>query len=151
MGLAATGECGGPTGVNVNNLSSHEGGFDRCRVLVVDDDADVCRNVGAMLEGLGYLGRTVSSGRSALDEVKSARPDVILTDIYMPEFDGIELITSLRFAGSVIPIIAMIGRSSDRFDLLSAARALGAVAVLEKPFSQQDLALVIGAALHPVR
>ena len=66
----------------------------------------------------------------------------------MPEFDGIELIHALRAGGSVIPIVAMTGDSCRGFDVLSAAKDLGATAVLHKPFSSDDLVTAIGVALR---
>jgi CheY-like chemotaxis protein len=130
-------------------LSQMEPRAAHCTVLVVDDDVDFCRRAEAMLAALGYTPLTVSSGMSAVAQLSAWRPDVILAEIYMPQFDGIELIHAVREAGSAIPIIAMAEDTDCRFDILTAARALGANAVLHKPFSQADLGSVLGTALGP--
>lgn len=133
----------------MSHLAQMGSGTVHCTVLIVDDDADSCRRAEAMLAALGYTPLTVSNGISAVAQLNAWRPDVILTEIYMPQFDGIELIHAVRGAGSAIPIIAMAEDMDSRYDILNAARALGANAVLHKPFSQADLGSVLGAALGP--
>ena len=132
----------------MNNASQDGRAARKCTVLVVDDDEVVCRNTEAMLKSLGYSALTVSSGLSAIGQVTAWHPDIILTDIFMPQFDGIELISALRAGGSAVPIVAMTGGPHGAFDVLTAAKDLGATAVLHKPFSPDDLSAVLGAALQ---
>jgi CheY-like chemotaxis protein len=113
----------------------------RYLVLVVDDDADLRHSIRALLESMGFLVSTAANACEAIAELGAQRPDLILTDIYMPESDGYELITTLRSFGDTIPIVAMSG-GAFQFDLqdhLGMAKRLGAHATLAKPFRSAAL------------
>ena len=105
-------------------------------VLVVDDDAGLRDSIRAVLESMGFLVSTAGNAREAIVEVGAQRPDVILTDIYMPEADGYELISALRSFNENIPIVAMSGGALQYGleDHLGMAKRLGAEATLCKPF-----------------
>jgi CheY-like chemotaxis protein len=90
------------------------------RILVVDDDSDALMLVREILETTGADVTTVDSAKAALDCVESARPDVLIADLGMPEMDGFELISQLRHARNVavrdVPAAALTAyaRSEDR-------------------------------------
>ena len=125
-------------------------------ILLVDDDPMVRQTLKFGLEAAGFSVLQACNGRECLEVLKSGVVDVIVTDIVMPEFEGIELITQLRLSGSQIPIIAMTGGSlnpqlgsavtaTDVY--LRAARVLGATRALAKPFKTACLVAEIRACL----
>jgi CheY-like chemotaxis protein len=87
-----------------------------------------------ILESLDYEVCCASNAHAAIAAIELRRPEVVLTDIYMPEGDGLELINWIRGRPNPIPIIAMSGSSAAGFDALSAAKNLGAVNIIDKPF-----------------
>jgi CheY-like chemotaxis protein len=111
------------------------------RVLVVDDEDDARQMFARMLEGAGAQVVTVGSARDAMREFERAPPDLLLSDIGMPETDGYWLIHSVRrlspAAGGAVPAIALtaFARGSDR------SRALGAgyQMHLAKPIGEAEL------------
>jgi CheY-like chemotaxis protein len=118
-------------------------------VLVVDDDAGLRDSIRALLESMGFLVSTAANAREAVTEISAQRPDVILTDIYMPEGDGYELISAIRSFGENIPIIAMSG-GAFQFgikDHLGIAKRLGAEATLAKPFRAAALIETVDRAI----
>jgi CheY-like chemotaxis protein len=118
-------------------------------ILVVDDDAGLRDSIRALLESLGFLVSTAANAREAIREVGAQRPDVILTDIYMPEGDGYELISAMRSFGETIPIIAMSGGALQFGveDHLGMAKRLGAEATLAKPFRAAALVETVDRAI----
>jgi two-component system chemotaxis response regulator CheY len=116
------------------------------RVLIVDDSHDLRYLFARVLQGEGFRVYQASSGREALECVRRIRPDVILTDVMMPEMDGIELIRQLREmpATAAIPVVVMTAAATD--EVKRDARGLGAVGVLEKPLNSQRLLAQINQA-----
>lgn len=118
----------------------------RLSVLVVDDEETVCNVVSEILETLGFEAHRAYSAAEALSFLEENTPDLILTDVMMPNIDGLTLIYKIRCAteSSNVPIIVFsaIATSSDREAALNA----GASAFLAKPFSSQELKAVI----HPL-
>jgi CheY-like chemotaxis protein len=118
-------------------------------VLVVDDDAGLRDSIRSVLESMGFLVSTAGNAREAIVEVGAQRPDVILTDIYMPEGDGYELISAMRSFGEAIPIVAMSGGALqyEIQDHLGMAKRLGAEATLAKPFRAAALVETVDRAI----
>ena len=108
-------------------------------ILVVDDIADNLKLVGDMLERVGYGVTFAISGKQALDRVKTARPDLVLLDLMMPEMDGLQVCQLLKADKKYaeIPIIFLTA-SQERQNLLTAFD-LGAVDYLTKPFYLPEL------------
>ena len=116
-------------------------------ILVIDDDADVRAGIRRILERAGHLVVEAEDGRAAMD-LSHDPPDLVITDINMPEMDGIEVILSLAEDEEEIPIIAVSGGGKlPKELLLSSADALGAVRSLAKPFEMTDLVAAVDAAL----
>lgn len=106
-------------------------------ILIVDDDAEVCRVLSTALTARGYDVLCAADAPMAEQLVEAREPDLILTDIVMDVADGLELInTILRVRRLAVPIVAMSGAlSAYGFDTLAIAERLGAAAALAKPFS----------------
>jgi CheY-like chemotaxis protein len=120
------------------------------RLLVVDDEAAICRFVRRVAEQLGFTVETVSSARDSIDAARRLEPSVIVLDLAMPEMDGIEVMRQLAAAGCKARIVLTTG-----FDAyyLEAARKIGelsgfhAITTLPKPLRSTTLrAAVLGAA-----
>ena len=108
-------------------------------ILVVDDIADNLRVVGDMLEGEGYGVTFAISGRQALERIDTARPDLVLLDLMMPEMDGLQVCQILKANADYteIPIIFLTA-SHERQNLLKAFD-LGAVDYITKPLYLPEL------------
>jgi CheY-like chemotaxis protein len=106
-------------------------------ILVVDDEETVRRCLRAVLEEAGYSVTEAADGREAIEELQRAKPDLVITDLVMPEQEGIETIQALRQAHPSIGIIAISGAGEGRY--LPMARLLGADATLPKPASPEQV------------
>jgi CheY-like chemotaxis protein len=118
-------------------------------ILVVEDDTQFLQMLVKMLQADGHQVATAADGALALEQVEQLQPELIITDILMPNLDGVETILALSQRGNAAPVIAMSGgrRSiSAEFNLASAS-LMGVEAVLAKPFSRQALREAIGQAL----
>jgi CheY-like chemotaxis protein len=104
-------------------------------VLLVEDDPDTREMYSFYLSYSGLHVTEARTGRRALERAREDTPDVVVTDIAMPEMDGLELSRRLRAEEPThnVPIIAVSGQASDR------ARQAGADLVLEKPCAPDHL------------
>ena len=110
------------------------------RVLVVDDDFQMREMLGVILERKGYNVKTATDGSAALKLQKEVPFDIIITDIIMPEKEGLETITELRHFFPRIKIIAISGGGRHRPEgYLELAKQLGADRVLAKPFGTWEI------------
>ena len=116
------------------------------RVLVVDDDADMRLSLQLALEMAGYSVRAAANGRDALEAQAREPADIVITDIFMPEADGFEIIDSLhaRFPGTKIVVISGAGKISKR-EYLSTAAIIGVDATVQKPFDVDALIATLGS------
>jgi two-component system nitrogen regulation response regulator NtrX len=116
-------------------------------VLLVDDEANIRRMLGALLRDEGLSVAEAPNGNAALLMVDQADPDVILLDLLMPPGpDGLETLARLRERGRLTPVIMMSGKAQ----LTDAVRAvkLGAFQFLEKPLSPEAVLVTVRAALE---
>lgn len=111
-------------------------------VLVIDDDPQIRRLTARILTDLHHEVIEAGDGRQGLRLVLQQRPAMVLTDILMPEKEGIELIRDIRREAPGVHIIAMSGggTTAKAMMFLDFALALGADAVLRKPFRAAELA-----------
>jgi len=117
-------------------------------ILVIDDDAAVSRTLSLMLTRGGYQVSTAASGRKGLELLASGGFDLVLTDIIMPELDGIEAIRRIRDDYPDLRVIAMSGGGQiHKADFLHMAQVLGADRVIEKPVRSERLLELVKAAL----
>lgn len=118
------------------------------RILVVDDDAGIRRALHILLSRAGYRVTQARDGLEALRLWKDAGGDLVITDLHMPEKNGIEMIVELLSHSPGIRIIAMSGGGQTRrLDLLGNATLLGAVFTIEKPFTLNEMMHVVRRAL----
>ena len=107
------------------------------RILVVDDERPLLRTLATILEGAGFQVFTAESGREAGVTASVHQLDLLITDLGMPDEDGIELALRMKKEHRELKIIAMSGTFGP--DLLKAARLLGADATLSKPMTATEL------------
>ena len=119
------------------------------KILVIDDNRLVRDTVQMVLTAAGYEVIVAAEGRQGVKSFALAQPDLVITDIIMPEKDGIEVVTELRRMNPAIPIIAISGNDSmgmrDLF--LTSAHKLGAQRTLTKPFDPDELIDVVSELL----
>lgn len=110
------------------------------KVLLIDDDELVTYALKRYLERKSHTVVTLQNGRKVTQTLHDEKPDIVLTDLIMPDSDGLEVIMTIRKSDRSIPIIAMSGggRHLDT-SYLDTARGLGANATLEKPFDESEL------------
>ncbi len=118
------------------------------RILVIDDSVSILVLVSELLLDAGHQVITASSGKQGLATLRETPIDLVLTDIYMPDGDGIEILFEVRKAHPNIPVIVMSSKS-DTSNMFSTAKALGAVFALQKPFSRDQLNEMIASGLKP--
>jgi len=120
------------------------------KILVIDDDEQYRTLVLRMLQGEEYRVFDASSAEEGYDIFLNEDPDLVITDILMPQTDGIELITRLRRTKPDLPIIAISGGGKCAAELyLSSSKYLGATQTLPKPFYRDDLLHAVKEALSP--
>jgi CheY-like chemotaxis protein len=120
------------------------------RILVIDDDPLVRATLSAILEGAGYDVTLAVNGQNGLDEFSRRVPDMVITDIVMPEIEGIETIRVIRASAPTLPIVAISGGGrSVPLDYLRMAQRLGATDVLQKPFEADELVGIVSRYLPP--
>ena len=116
------------------------------QVLVVDDEPNIRELVQVALKFHGCAVTTAASGREALRQAESARPDLIVLDVVLPDIDGFEVCRRLRAGGDEVPVIFLTARdtSSDTVTGL----ALGGDDYVTKPFSVEALVARVRAVLR---
>jgi two-component system response regulator (stage 0 sporulation protein F) len=114
------------------------------RVLIADDDTDLREELASVLSEDGYDVDEAADGNELLDALASAnihseRPtyDVILMDLMMPGFSGVDVLTALHTPPPRVPVLVMTGCEDEH--VVRTAASLGAVAVFRKPFDLEDL------------
>jgi two-component system, OmpR family, KDP operon response regulator KdpE len=117
------------------------------KILVVDDEPQIARVLKTSLSARGYAIRTASDGDEALQMIKSWTPDLVITDLRMPNMDGVELCRHLR-AKSGIPIIVLSVKNEERTKI--EALDAGADDYVTKPFSVNELLARVRAGLRRV-
>ena len=116
-------------------------------VLLIEDDDVVRKITEHMLLAAGYDVICAADGRQGLVLFDLLRPDLVITDIVMPERDGIEVILHIRQYAPSTGVVAISGGFWGNMDVLSYAAKLGADRVLAKPFRGDDLLAAANEAL----
>lgn len=118
-------------------------------ILVADDEKEIRSLLNEWLTNAGHRVVTVANGTEACAAVRRESFDLTITDMLMPDGDGIDVMTELRKAQSSSRVIAMSGggRYTDGRDYLDLAKGLGAEAVVLKPFRLPDLLKAMESAL----
>ena len=108
------------------------------KILVIDDQEGIRAALRAMLEGIGHEVSEATNGREGLASYRAHPADLVITDIVMPEMNGLDLILELTRAFMNVKVIAMSG-ADGKDNKLQAAKLLGAHQTLEKPFSVETV------------
>jgi DNA-binding NtrC family response regulator len=114
-------------------------------ILIIDDDDRLRRLLTRILNGAGHTVREAENGRLGIAEFQRQQPALVISDIVMPDIEGIETILTLRRDAPDMPIIAISGGSDPLY--LQAAAKLGASAALEKPFAADDMLDLVAGLL----
>ena len=113
-------------------------------ILIIDDDPQFCLLMAEFFSEEGYSVVVAEDGKQGLESLDICQPDIVITDIVMPEMEGVELIKKIREEDKSIPVIAVSGDSS-RFSesYLSYARILGANEQVSKPCDLDNLLEIV--------
>jgi len=123
--------------------------MERTRVIIADDESLIRMDLREMLTNLGYLVvGEVADGRSAVNQARELKPDIVIMDIKMADMDGIEAAKVLT-EERVAPVV-LLSAYSQR-ELVDRARDAGVVAYLVKPYREEDLTPAIEVALARFR
>ena len=118
-------------------------------ILLVEDSPEVAMTVREILSGAGHNVSGAANGKEALAQLKERRFDLIISDIWMPEMDGINLLKELRGSGNSIPVIVISGGAPNAPLTYTAplASTFGANEVIYKPFEKDELLTTVSSAL----
>ena len=126
-------------------MMASAGAAEKSRVLVVDDEPQITRVLRTVLTSQGYQVRTAAEGEAALTSFAEFRPELVITDLYMPHMDGLELCKRIR-AVSAVPIIVLSVKGEERTKV--EALDAGADDYVTKPFGIDELLARLRAALR---
>jgi two-component system chemotaxis response regulator CheY len=113
--------------------------------LVIDDEPQMRRLIARVLTGAGHTVREANNGAEGIGLFHQANPALVITDLMMPDMEGIEMIQELRREAPTIPILAISGSGPAAY--LLAATGLGATSALAKPFRASELLSAVGRLL----
>jgi DNA-binding response OmpR family regulator len=109
------------------------------RILIIEDDLGVRSMLRRVLEGAEHEVIEAGDGRMGLNLFRQEAVDLVITDIVMPEKEGLETILELRQSNPAVKIIAISGGDSKGYDYLASAERFGALRTFRKPFVIWDL------------
>ena len=119
------------------------------RILLIDDDDSFRSMLSKTLAHFGHTVIEARNGKEGLELFSHADADLIITDLIMPEKEGLELLMELREMRTAVKIIAMSGGGrNSAADYLPIAKLMGAAKVLSKPFSNEVLVATINELLN---
>lgn len=121
-------------------------------ILVIDDEESIRDLLGAILRHHGHNVTVAATGRAALLLLGTETFDLMITDIIMPDMDGIEIIAAAKKIRAGLHIIAISGGGNlmSAHDCLRMAKMIGARVVLAKPFNEKQLVEAIDQAVAPI-
>ena len=116
----------------------------KANVLVIDDESSILESLRILLRNEGFTPHVAQGGRQGLEQIASLSPDIVLTDVRMPNVDGIEVLSAVRRQDPAIPVILMTAQAT----LQSAVQAVneGAFYYIQKPFRNDDLLAILRRA-----
>lgn len=109
------------------------------RILAVDDEPNIVRLIQVNLERHGYQVETANNGVQALEKIRANKPDLVVSDVMMPEMDGFELLSTIKRDPALedLPIIMLTAKTQDKNVMEGYSR--GADMYLTKPFNPAEL------------
>lgn len=116
------------------------------RILVVDDEEDILHLMETYLKSEGFSVDTASSGQEALHKLKLLPADCVVTDLQLPQMNGIALLKHIKSGNALVPVILISGQATDVSK--ERARELGAFDFLDKPVKKGTLAACVRAAIE---
>lgn len=120
------------------------------RIIVIDDQEPIRRIVRRALENEQHQVLEASDGEAGMELLQGEPVDVVITDIFMPGWDGIQTLREIRKRYPAVRVIAMSGGdSTGMLDLRKDAELLGAVKSLQKPFTAREIVELVRAVLAP--
>ena len=119
-------------------------------ILLIEDEELVAGTIEVVLMKAGHTVTWAANGDLGLKKFDAAPADLVITDIIMPQKEGIATIRELRERSPDVPIIAISGGGRTKnYDFLRMAHKLGATEVLRKPFANAELIAMVGKCLNP--
>ncbi len=118
-------------------------------VLIVDDDTNTLASLARAFKLAGHLATTASSAAAALEALQEERFDLVLSDVVMPDMDGIALLGEIRALGLATPVVMVSGQAT--VEMAVRSTKLGALDFLEKPLSTEKLLLTLDNAVKIAR
>jgi len=110
------------------------------RILIIEDDVSVREFLESLLQRAGFDTVTAANGKEGMEVFHTPPVDLVITDIIMPEKDGIETIMDMKRLSPSLKVIAISGGGrSEPEDYLHSARLLGADDAIKKPFNNDDI------------
>lgn len=118
-------------------------------ILLVEDSPEVSLSVSEILANAGHTVEEASSGKEAIKALRAGAFDLIVSDIWMPEMDGIALLKEMRGAGNDIPVVVISGCAPNSPLTYTAplAATFGANIVVYKPFEKDELLRAVASVL----
>jgi DNA-binding NtrC family response regulator len=117
------------------------------RILVIDDDPDIRTMLEQTLKSAGHEVMLAADGREGVEQYRTSPAALVITDLYMPNQEGLETIQQFRTRYAKVTIIAMSGKAAG-VTMLSIAQKLEAVGVLHKPFDADEFLAAVANALE---
>jgi YesN/AraC family two-component response regulator len=125
---------------NKMTTNSPDQAIQAIKILIIDDDAVIRAALGGLLKSKNYNVTEAKNGNMGISVFRQEKPDVVITDILMPDKEGLETISDIRARDSAVRIIAMSGGGRMRnMSFLKLAIRMGANEVLHKPFRPDDI------------
>lgn len=110
------------------------------KILIIDDEVDILFMLRKMMERAGFIVTLASNGREGMERFYEDPPDMVITDIIMPEKEGLEIIREMKKKQPALKVIAISGGgriSADSY--LETASYFGANRIFQKPFTQSEI------------
>ncbi len=117
------------------------------QILLIDDDDAIRTVVRIALEHAGHTVTEAADGREGLQQLRARAPELVITDLIMPEREGLEIMMEARTTHPAIKFIAISGAGRRGSDYLRVAKYLGAKRILAKPFTPEQLIAEVNGLL----
>ena len=119
-------------------------------VLIIEDDPIMLRNLAQWFQQAGCKVTVAHDGVEGMEQFSKLRPDAVVTDIIMPNREGVETLMSIKAVDPDVKVLAISGGGRlGSTDLLTMAQGLGADAVMAKPFRSTDVVSAVARLLQP--